>query len=218
MTDSSGHPSGLAVAIGPRGRRSRGSLRCVLVCNPLLNYVVRSIDLFHRLEGRFRRGDQTISGRVNLAHIFHSGRVDEAPSSHVVDEFGIGGTAAFPGHGWGTRWWECGGGNRLSIHPFRTSVTPEVTRPSHTAPKGHVCQSLSPLFVLNDDHPVSRQSQTMAVGQPARPRYQRLAQPRQTRPGDLTNHPAAIPTVNVPILVASLALVWPGVFHLTSVP
>jgi len=48
----------------------------------------------------------------------------------------------------------------------------------------------------------------MAAGQPTRPRYQRLAQLPQTHPGDcyLTEPPAANPTENVLILVASLVL------------
>lgn len=111
----------------------------------------------------FKHGDQAISGTVNLAHILHSGRVDETFSGHVVDELDVGGAAASPGHGWRRGWWWSG----LEGEPTKSKRKP-LRAPQlrghhlhiHTQPRErHVSQpprALSRLFPLNCDHPASR--------------------------------------------------------------
>ena len=67
---------------------------------------------------------------ADLAHIFHPGRADEAFSSHVIDEFNVGGAAASPSHDWGKRL----GGARRSASPPPWGHS----RTSRTATGGHV--------------------------------------------------------------------------------
>lgn len=55
-------------------------------------------------------------------------------------------------------------------------------------------------------------SSIMAVGQPTRPKYQRLARPHQSHPDAVyfTNPSDSIPTGNVPVFLASPVLARPG--------
>ena len=115
---------------------------------------------------------------------------------------------------------EVGGGLGLKASRRSLSVNHSALRNSEvitsifTHSHGNVtCRNLLGLcpacFLLTATTPPVGLSPTMAVGQPTRQRYQRPLQPHQTIPGDfyLTGPPAAIPTGNVHILVASLVLV-----------
>ena len=86
-----------------------------------------------------------------------------------------------------------------------------------SSPLYHTCCFPCFLFTwTSDDLPVGPPV-IMAVGQPTRPRYQRLARLHQTPAGEayVTNPPDSIPTGNVPIFVASLVLARAGIFTRT---